>query len=544
MVRIATDDGERLRLRRTGPFASLRVCLRQIGLVAPILLEAGALAALLVLALRFRLANPQHYTGSFDEGVRMEQLLLMEHGYRPYREIFASQGPLLLDLLYPLYQVFGGTLGAARLGVGLLSLVGLLGAWWAGRALGRPAGLGAAALLVVSPAYLEGSRLALAEVPSLAPCLWAVGCGLRWQRGRAAGWLYGAAALAVLGVLVKPMALPVGVPIALSAALRRPPRTRPLVVAGLLGLALVALVLLALGPARVFEVLGGYRLGAQRPAGLSAGQNWSLIAKIVGAGERNGFLALAAAGLGLGLLHWPRATLALAAWPLAQLALFLVYTDLADKHVVYLVPPLALLGGLTFAAPARSMGGLSASGLRSAPAAGSVRRIISGPLPTALVALAAVGIYAANLTPLWRADRDLLHDDAERAHRDYAGTEEQAALMAALTLPTDFVLTDNPIAAFQARRLVPPWLVDTSGTRVDAGSLTSDTVIREAGRYEPKVIVTSRRRLGKLEGFNRWLASNYRPIKTYPGSDPSAPLQLYVRPDLEEQTRSYLAGRP
>ena len=116
--------------------------------------------------------------------------------------------------------------------------------------------------------------------------------------------------------------------------------------------------------------------------------------------------------------------------------------------------------------------------------------------------------------------------------------------MAALTAPTDFVLTDNPIASFQARRLVPPWLVDTSGTRVDAGSLTSDTAIREAGRYEPKVIVTSRRRLGKLEGFNRWLASNYRSIKAYPGSDPSAPLQLYVRPDLEEQARSYLAGRP
>jgi hypothetical protein len=534
MARSAADDRK---WPVGGPFASLRAA-TVVGLV-----ETVALAVLLVLALQLRLANLEHYTGSFDEGIRMEQLLLMEHGYRPYRDIFASQGPLLLDLLYPLYLLFGGTLGAARLGVGVLSLAGLLGAWWAGRALGRAAGLGAAALLVFSPAYLEGSRLALAEVPSLAPCLWAVGCGLRWQRGRSAGWLYGAAALAMLGVLVKPMALPVGVPIALLAVLRPPPRARPLVMACLLSLALLGIVLLALGPTRVIEVLGGYRLGAQRPAGLSAGQNWSLIAKIVGGGERNGFLALAAAGLGLGLVHRPGPTLALAAWPLAQLALFLAYTDLADKHVVYLIPPLALLGGLTCAALARSIRGLAAAGLRSGPSVPKAGRIVRGPLPAALVALAAVGLYAANLTPLWRADRDLLHDDGERAHRDYAGTEEQAALMATLAAPGDFVLTDNPIAAFRARRLVPPWLVDTSGTRVDAGSLTSDAVIREAGRYAPKVIITWRRRLGKLEGFNRWLAGNYRPIKTYPGSDPLTPLQLYVRPDVEEQARSFLAAR-
>src|SRR2546423_1082202 len=61
-------------------------------------------AAVLVLAAAPRLANLGVYSGSFDEGVRAEQLLLMAAGYRPFRDIFASQGVLLLDLLYPWFR--------------------------------------------------------------------------------------------------------------------------------------------------------------------------------------------------------------------------------------------------------------------------------------------------------------------------------------------------------------------------------------------------------------------------------------------------------
>ena len=498
----------------------------------PLLVELVALALLVILALRLRLENVGHYTGSFDEGVRMEQLLLMEHGYRPYRDIFASQGPLLLDLLYPFYDFFGHSLGGTRAGVGLLSVVGLLGAWWAARALSPTAGLGTAALLALSPGYLDGSRLALAEVPSLAPCLWAVGCGLRWMRGGSAGWLYGAAALGTFGVLIKPMAAPVAVPLTALALLRPSARPGPMLGALLLSLGLAAAVVLVLDVNRVAEVLAGYRLTAQHAAGSAAGQNWSLISRLV-AIERPGFPVLAALGAGFGLLYWRRAALALATWPLAQLGLFLLYTDLADKHVVYLLPPLALLAGLAFGA-----GTLSAERL---PRLGWHWSRVAQPSSLAL--LAGLAIYAAGLPAIWRTDRELLRDGDEKVRRDYAGTQEQAALMAAITRPTDFVLTDHPIAAFEARRLVPPWLVDTSGTRVDAGSLTSEVAIQEATHYQPRVVIVWRRRLGKLEGFTSWLATDYRPIKAYPGSDPANPLQLYVRSELEEPARAFLAGR-
>ncbi|MFN8521700.1 MAG: hypothetical protein U0821_01165 [Chloroflexota bacterium] len=90
---------------------------------------AGALAY----AAAMRVWNLDAFTGSFDEGIQSEQLLLMSAGYRPFRDIFSSQGPILLDLLHPFFVWFGETLEAARSGVVALSLVGA-----GGRVVGWP----------------------------------------------------------------------------------------------------------------------------------------------------------------------------------------------------------------------------------------------------------------------------------------------------------------------------------------------------------------------------------------------------------------------
>src|SRR4051794_24196993 len=126
------------------------------------LAEAAAVLGLLGVALSLRVTNLDAYTGSFDEGIRAEQLLLMARGYRPFRDIFASQGPLLLDLLYPFYLAFGQTLTAARAGVVICSVVALIGAGWTARRVAGPAaGLAALVILALSPTFLDGSRLAL-----------------------------------------------------------------------------------------------------------------------------------------------------------------------------------------------------------------------------------------------------------------------------------------------------------------------------------------------------------------------------------------------
>ena len=132
--------------------------------------ETLALGVILVGSAFMRLVRLNSTSGDLDEGIRGMQLLLVSAGYRPVQEIYSSQGPLLLDMLYPLYHLFGETLAAARLAVGVYSLVGILGAYWVGRVVGGPIGAATAAvLLALSPTYLRTSRQALAEVPALAP---------------------------------------------------------------------------------------------------------------------------------------------------------------------------------------------------------------------------------------------------------------------------------------------------------------------------------------------------------------------------------------
>src|SRR5215213_4787511 len=128
-------------------------------------IEALVALPLFGVAVAARLVNLGAYSGLFDEGIRAEQLFLMSSGYRPFRDIYAAQGPLLLDLLHPWFMLFGQDLAAARMAVGVYSLVGLAAAYWVARLVGGPlAAVATLVLLVVSPLYLEGSRIALAEV--------------------------------------------------------------------------------------------------------------------------------------------------------------------------------------------------------------------------------------------------------------------------------------------------------------------------------------------------------------------------------------------
>src|SRR6266511_1084956 len=100
--------------------------------------ELAVAAAMILMAVLMRGINLSGYSGDLDEGIRGIQLLLMRAGYRPFQEIYSSQGPLLLEMLYPFYRLFGETLGAARLAVGVYSLFGILGVYGAARAIGGP----------------------------------------------------------------------------------------------------------------------------------------------------------------------------------------------------------------------------------------------------------------------------------------------------------------------------------------------------------------------------------------------------------------------
>src|SRR5918998_4794784 len=194
------------------------------------------------LAVALRLVNLGVYSGLFDEGIRVEQLFLMSNGYRPFRDIYAAQGPLLLDLLHPWFVLFGQDLAAARMAVGVYSLVGLAAAYWVARLVGGPiAAVTALLLLAVSPLYLEGSRIALAEVPAMAPAILAVGTAILYARSGSHGLLVLTGLLLATSLLIKPITLAAGVPIGLAVL----SRGRAAIKDGLLLGLLVALTMLA-----------------------------------------------------------------------------------------------------------------------------------------------------------------------------------------------------------------------------------------------------------------------------------------------------------
>jgi hypothetical protein len=378
----------------------------------------------------------------------------------------------------------------------------------------------AAAILAVSPSFLEDSRLALAEVPTIAPALPALACLLAYRLGGSRRYLILSAACCVLAVLIKPMVLHVGAPIAVLLLLTPHGSAtgggsrwqwRAVVADVLLYGAVVggicALVIVLLGPAQVWDNLGAYRGGAGHTFGADARANLRLTFNIM-RGEQVGLFALAGAGLVLGLWQRPVVTLALVAWGMAVLALFAGYGDLADKHIVYLLPIVALLAAVG--------AGLGVSGVVRV-----VRRESGQRQAIASAVVGGLGIvaYLWTLPAVYAADRYLLREAPKVAaeRRGRAVDLEIAEIIRTRTPPDGWVLADNPNAAFTARRRVIPYLVDTSGTRIDAGALTSELAIRYVRQYQPSVIVTWPLRLAKLNGFVRALPEmGYRLEKSYP----------------------------
>ena len=512
---------------------------------AAVWLEGLALTLILAGALAMRLTDldgaRSNFPDLFDEGIRAEQLFLMTHGFRPYRDIYAAQGPLLLDALYPFYRLFGETLGAIRLGVGVLSVVGLVGAYLVAREVGgRVGGLLACGLLALSPAYLEGSRLALAEVPSTVPALFAVALVLRYRAGAGRGWLVGSALLLGVALLLKPMIVPAAIAVALAVLMRdhvagaarglvpgplgaggtsAPLTTRTgvladLILYGLIVVALAAVVVRVMGAREVFEQLVAYRAGATGAAGWDPRASWK--EAVQGPISAHPSLyALALLGAVLLLLRAPRAGAPLVAWALATFGLLFVYTPLHPKHLVYLVAPAAVLGGAGLGVlwRARAESGALSVERRHTHAR---RSTLHAPLAFGSVAALAVLLLAWDVVTVQPAlargvQLSLDEDDLDlHVFDDVAGRS-----LRALVPPDGFVLTDHPYIAFLARRMVPPELVDPSRGRTRAGTLTDDVAARAATDRDARVVLFWADRLRRLGRFNAWVEQRYHPVVSF-----------------------------
>jgi hypothetical protein len=472
---------------------------------------SGRLAALIALgAAVLYLALINRYSGAYDEGVYWQSLRAMAQGHALFTLVFSSQPPYFLLSVYPFYLLFGQTIAAARVGIAIFALIGVISMYWlAAQRGGRWAGLIAAALLATQPSYLQQARSLQSDGPAVAISVLAVALTVAatQREARARRWLLalGGAAL-VYALLIKLFAIAALVPMILlvltplftqfdagdgrlkradGGELRSAARATLPDVGWLAAGAVGALVILlapfvgALGA--LWAQVVSFHLVAQQ--GLPSNLTDNLGA-VVQDFIPLGALALVTVGAAVWRRAWRVAIPLL--WLLASLAIILRLNPFFSHYVALVTPAFALLIAL---AP-----GLLAPLLRRPVANGA-------PLLT-VVAIVAL-LVAASASDLKSTTDGLRQTPGANALSQFAAINT-------FTTPGEEIVTDDPYLAAEAGHSVPPELVDTSYVRVSTGDLTLAQVERAIERDHIRVVMLATNRLASLPGFMPWLRARFK----------------------------------
>ncbi|GHO43938.1 ArnT family glycosyltransferase [Ktedonospora formicarum] len=448
---------------------------------------------------------------SYDEGVYWQTLRAMSGGHALYQQTFYSQPPFFVLSIYPFYLLFGQTLWAARAGIALVSVVGLLGAYVMGYALARrPGALIALLLMVLDPLYMAQSQIIQAEAPSVAFMTLSVGFAFLWWEhpsGRK-GYLFSAlcAIALVLGILAKLYAFAALAPIGILMlahiwrVFRQPGEKRFVALLPLfsaLGFAiLTTLVVMVpyLGSwSQFWDGVVSFHVVAEHVMAESASKNLSMLSQL-----RHYPLTYVALGaLFFAALRRDLRIVAPLAWFMVLLFLLWRQVPLFVHHLVMLVPPMIALV-VVGVAPLIDM-------VRNAEL--NVSRLVRW---TSWLLLVAVLFAAAS--------------DAVLVRRAFRGLPEETPLskqvvsdLRANITPGREIMTDAQFLAALADRSTPPSLVDTSTVRIQTQYLTEDQLIQAASRPEVQGILFYTGRLTNIEvaGFHTWVTQHYKLVRRY-----------------------------
>lgn len=486
------------------------------------------LAVLGLVALLFRLPaffSPRHLT--FDDGVFASSALAMRDGDVPFRDVFSSQGPLFLALVWVGDLVGFRTINSPRVLAVVSGVVCVLAVYWAARQMtdrlgavlaGALAATAGSLVWVTGPLAADGPALAFVTV-AFALCLHfrdrpSVG------RAVAIGLAVGAAlsTKAIEFPVVVPTGLVLIAPLAVAVSRRRlVARTFAYpVAAGLAALAVFVALALAFGWTEVWDQAVTYRADAAADreiladAGKLLSTLWDrdlVVLAFAGVAAVTGTLAYRRTGharpVDHGSQRWathhpatdppgwmPSAPLLLVAWLVATVSwLVLAVSPMSRPHLSAIVAPLVLLIGVY--RPSLKV--------------------------TAVAAMLLVPVLVIQL-------------DGVLLPRDYSGSEAEA-VAALRELPDDaWVLSDDPGLAWRAGHRTTADLVDTSKYRVAQGRMTEDSVVAQAADPRVCAVVTrSYERFASFDDLGDRLADEGYVLAV----DSGGPRVVYVRPDCE-----------
>ena len=448
---------------------------------------------------------------TFDDGVFGASTVAMRNGGVPFRDVFSSQGPLFLPLMWIGDKVGLHTLNGPRLTMIASALVLVVVVYLAGREVSdRLGALIAGGLVAVTGSALAVTGSLAADGPAMALAASAVLVALRYRRDPTIGRAVAMGVLLGAGLCVKALVLPAAVPIGLILLFGRRPWHWVTAVGSAVLVGLVSS--LAFGFADVWDQSVTYHLDA--PGGSEPVANLTklldtlvtrdplllalgavtLVAVVVRR-RRGEPVAACAEGdhpIGAGEPdRRPALGLLLGLWALAMFLMLIAEHPMWRPHVSELVPPLSLLVA------------------RYRPTGKPLWITTVVVLPLSLV------FAWGAITPLW-----------------YTGDE--ADVVAELRALPDgaLAISDEPGQVWRAGRLTPDWLVDTSVLRTESDRpslwITTDTVMDEAERPDVCAVVLWTPRFREdLEGIDeRLLDAGYELEATY-----SLERRLYVKDD-------------
>jgi hypothetical protein len=436
---------------------------------------------------------------------------------------------------------------------------------------GNLAGLAAVALLAITPDFYLWSRAVMADLPSASLVALAMALALHYLRSGERRWLIFTGLALSAGLLIKLFAFSAFIPVTLvvflhflkgdsapsrtkvttqaviaSGAKQSPSRKEEIASSqkpvlseaegtllamtraeqlrtelvkdiGLLAISIALPLLLCLAiydPRALYNRVVGFPLEARDAFPLDIVSNWRAIWNCLE--ENLGLLSLAIYGGLLLIARRSMGAIVTISWLMLTAVTLLAHSPLwPGHHWTVLLPPLAVLGGIAIA----DVWGR----LRSLVGQISYRQRV---LPL-MVGLCVVAFYLFDLPAT-------LKKDAELSVGPQMGMGEEAVqFINAMTNPDDFIITDEQMIAFRARRKVPPMLCDTSFTRIRSGDLTAAELIEASKKFDAQFVLFWGGRFATLPEYGRWVRANYRLVKLY-----DAQHQIYQKRSPDEPMSS------
>ena len=469
------------------------------------------LLGLISLLFAWQIHNLGGYKWLYDEAGYIAVPWMVAAGHTLYTEVYSPSPPLFTLSVAVAFKVWGNSVEVARAVIVAYSALGLLAAALLAREIrGQVAGLAAVLLLFLNPEYFRLSRVTMSEVPAASLALISLLASLvYWRRGQR-GWLVLSSLTLAASLLVKLVTL-FALPLPIMAVVLRhlfPPPLgagRP-TAERVKGMALdfavwaasfclpILLCLLIYDPRAMYEqVVALHWRGREfHPVDYSRrgprilGYLW----------QDRGLLMLALGGSLSCWLRRSRQALLVVAWFLLVTIMMVNQAPLTAHHMLPMVPPLAILAGVTVQEGWDSWLTL-------------IKRRHWQDILLPAVSVGLVAFYLVN----WPAVAEWNREEVARTNVSEGLVEDAISLLMQVTAPGDFVISDDPLIVLLAGRNIPPTLTGADWRRLSVGYLTAEQLIALSEQYDASALVFWRERFDNLPTYVEWAETKFDAVE-------------------------------